>query len=173
MEYVLGVKAEAEKKIAEADAKANPIRNKVREFTRTKNQRPIDINSVARTPEVAYSGGLEQASSSPLTENAPESANTSPESSSSPAPEITPSSVERPTVGVLVSTFNQYLKDKFGPDNVTKELINQQDFLRTIRRPDTYQLDLKDFKKIVLQYYKIKKIPLEKINSVINKFEIK
>jgi hypothetical protein len=162
-ENIAKERSELNRKIAEADEKANPLRDKRGEFIRIKNGRPIDINVKQRKREENVSFEEE------IKDN-------SREESFGEKPEEIPSGTfedgveeiedleikEVLPLPVLISIWNSHLKRSSKVDNFQSKLINVKDFVKAQQMFGEVDLSFKDFRKILEDYYKIKEIPIEK-----------
>ena len=165
-------KKEINEKIAEADARANPYRDERDEFKRVKGIRPNKIEIPVRKNIRTEYGSSEVVSPSTRVEeevNAPVNAN---ESAVATAPESVEQREVLPTVSLLVSHWNEYLKTAPGStsEKIAKETINLAAFLKAVPFRDNFELSLERFKKILGRYYKVKKITTNNINDKFDKF---
>lgn len=173
-ENLAKVKAEINKKIAKVDAKANPYRDKREKFVRIKGGRPIEMNVPIRKRGIEYTD-TEEITSGTRAENSgryesPPRAHER-ESSIDTVVETVEDS-ERLKTKDYISGWNAYLQEKYSPaTNFLKgEIIDINDFVRSTRLSAEYKMDFKDFKNILTKYYKLKKIPANKLNENIDKF---
>lgn len=143
-------KAEINAKIAKVDAKANPYRDKQKEFARVKERRPLKINAPTGEREQEFNGREE----------------TTLETKNKTVGE----DKERlKTLENYIPAWNSYLKEKH--DKILPgELIDLKDFLESTRLSAEHKLDFEDFKNILTKYYKLKKIPANKLNESIDEF---
>ncbi|HSR89483.1 MAG TPA: hypothetical protein VLK22_03795 [Candidatus Udaeobacter sp.] len=164
-------KARINEKIADVDAKANPYRDKREKFARVKAGRPVSME-VATRQRVSEFKGTEEATSHTRTESSEEKPSGVYETSPMEAKvaESIEKDKERRTASDYISGWNTYLQKKYGGDLLATETVNSKDFLSSTRLSSDYKLDFKDFKNILTRYYKLKKMPADKLNADIDKF---
>lgn len=161
-------KAEATKRIAKTDEKANPYRDKREEFAHIKEGRPVKIETEARQRGKEFKG--EEKILPHTREKKTETEETTPEETSiESAPGIRKEQAEKLEISSYISNWNIHLQKKYGK-SISSEIINQKDFLEAISLPESYQLNFKNFKNILEKYYKFKKAPMGKFNKHINEF---
>ncbi len=148
-------KAEINAKIAKVDAKANPYRDKRKEFARVKEGRPlkIDVPTIERGQE--FKGTEETTEREPSVKAEKET--------------VEEDKDERLETSNYISGWNSYLQEKYGKE-LPGELIDSEDFLGLTKLSAKSKLDFEDFKKILTLYYKLRKIPVDKLNKNIDNF---
>ena len=165
-------KAAIDKKVAKADARANPYRDKREEFVRVKAGRPVKMEAGARTRGKEFTGREEVAAhprgEAPTLEEAPAAGGAAQETAAGTAE--TTEEATRFETSSLLSGWNTYLKETYGKNVPANELVDSKDFLKTTKLPGTAKLNPKDFKNILGKYYKLRKMPLNKFSKSIDKF---
>lgn len=150
---------ELNRKIAEVDKKANPLRDKKREFVRIKQRRPIDTNVKPREREKNTS--FEEESKDYKREVSPEEIPSG--TFEDGAEEIEDLEIKEVLpLPVLISIWNNHLKASSKVENFQSKLINVKDFVKAQQMFGEVDLSFKDFKKILESYYDFKKISIEK-----------
>lgn len=147
-------------KIAKADARANPYRDKREEFVRVKEGRPLKMNVPARE-RGQESADIEEVTSHARAERSEYELHRTHEQGSSMETEgeATEEGEERLKTTDCISTWNSFIEKAYGKTH--KGLIDQEDFLRSTKLSKGYELDFKDFKNILKKYYKSRKIPVD------------
>ncbi len=168
------------KKIAKADAKANPYRDKREEFNRIKQKRPLNIEAEARerSKNVHYEEKIE----AHTRKDAPEiyvepssttSDQTSIESSTDfgtpPIQEIQEEEIMKLEIPIYINSWNNYLEEYGGDD--FSVFVDGDDFLNKTGFSKNKTLEFLDFKNILKKYYKVKKLPVEKMNKFDKKID--
>jgi len=184
-ENLINEKIKINKQIANIDAKAEPHRNKRQKFARIKQKRPLKIELEERKynekifpeePIKAHSRekNVEEAN---VKERVYKRINGGKE-----LPEIGWSSFEdkniiekkadqRIKINTFITNWNLYLKEKFNKDkDIIKKTINLKEFIQTTKLNEKSTLDSENFKKILNQYYKFKKIRVVNFEKNINNF---
>ncbi len=143
-ENILKQKFEINRKIAEVDEKANPLRDKRNEFVRIKQGRPIEINVKAKQIEedVKYDESVETTEDDFIEEDIEDNKGRLP-------------------ISFLIPKWNEYLKNN-PKDKKPEKVINIDDFKKATKLNDGFKLDSKDFKKVLERYYKTKGISTQK-----------
>lgn len=152
------------KKIAKINKKAEPYRNRKNEFIRIKDNRPIDFKLEKRKYADEFRG-TESTESHPResgeyvynTESREESARTYTESNFE--------NMERFTD--LIEKYNNLVR-KNGNEKIK---IDEKELSRATRLSSSNQMSIKNFKRILEQYYKAKKIKVEEYKNIINNFK--
>ncbi len=168
---------EINRKIAEADEKANPLRDKRGEFIRIKQRRPIDIDVKTRKKEenVSFEEEIKDHKREESSENKPEETPEGPfEDGQEEIEELEIKEVLPLTV--LVSIWNNYLKNSSKAERAQTKLIKVEDFQKVQQMfGNNVELSFKDFRKTLESYYKIKNILIVKeiFNKDFGKFEDK
>jgi len=160
-----------ERYIADLDKHANPFRDKRDEFARIKQERPIEF-SVAERKKEWKPEGKEESSFHTRTET------TEPpirETSSNVESKIESSQEdkERPKVGVYLVAWHAFLAEKLGgEEKISPQERSQtpEDFIKATGLDKDFRLDRNGFKKILLQYYKYKKLPTESLVRYLDEF---
>lgn len=174
-------KEKLNKKIAKVDKKANPYRDKREEFNRIKQKRPLNIE--VETRKRAENIHHEEEIKAHTRKNAPE--NTYAESSSTTSNQTltessfdfeTPPVFETPEEKIIkleipsyINSWNNYLKI-YGKDDFNV-FIDGNDFLKKTGFSKNKTLEFSDFKNILKKYYKVKKLPTDKINKFDKKID--
>lgn len=162
-ENIAKQKFEINRKIAEVDERANPLRDKRGEFIRIKNGRPINIDVKPRKREENVLSEEEindhkrEESDESKMEEVPEGTfeDGQEEIEELEIKEVLP-------LPVLISIWNNHLKKSSKVENFQSKVINAKDFIKAQQMFGGVDLSFKDFKKILESYYKIKKVPVEK-----------
>lgn len=169
-EHLAKEKTEINKKIAKADAKANPYRDKREEFVRIKSGRPLEMRVGARTRGVEFKG-QEETRAHPRVE-ATETEETTPIASETVQTETTGEKMERFKISELVDNWNIYLQDKYNAE-ARGVSVDPNDFLKVMRVRrilGDFKAGFVGFKKILEGYYKLKKLPTDKLAESFDKF---
>jgi hypothetical protein len=147
-------KFEISRRIAEINEKANPLRDKKDQFIRIKQNRPIEINVEDRKREenVDFEEKVGSSSKEELVDETEEES----------LEEGVEDNKGRLSVSFLISKWNEYLQDTNRGNRTNSELVEIKDFSKTMRLPDTFRLNSKEFKKVMELYYNKKKIPVQK-----------
>jgi hypothetical protein len=170
-------KYEIDQKTAKVDAKANPYRDKKDEFVRVKEGRPIKIDVPTRTRE-EFSSEKEEIQTHTRVEKQENTETYDNGASTSTGYENYNNTYEKTEteknkgkmeIAFYLSNWNVYLPQVYDK-NISNELINQNDFIKRTKLSGNYKLNSKNFKKIMLLYYKVKKIPTNKFNKHIEEF---
>ncbi len=160
-------KAVIDKKIAKVDAKANPYRDKREQFVRVKAQRPVKMEVPVRERGQVFRGTEDtrahiRAESSGDSDTAKRETSQASETSAQTL-EQDSTEIEKEKLDILtfITEWNVYLRGKHG-ENVSRELVNQNDFLRVTGFSRRQKLEPEKFKALLERYYKWKKLPMDK-----------
>lgn len=160
-----------DKKIAKADEKANPHRDKREKFIRVKASRPLEMNVETR----------KKSENRDYSETTKVGANTRAQGESPEEPEeiiANPQAKvevereadrERLDLDTCVLSWNNYLQKKY-KKNAASELINLGDFQKTCGFSGDFKLDLEEFKNLLGKYLKRKKMPMDKFKESADDF---
>lgn len=149
---------EINNKYAKVENRANEHKDKRDEFIRIKQGRPIDFRYSERTRETDGAAREEIGGSS---QN--ESSGSTPESSFE-------NERTEPTLAVYISNWNELLKQLYGKSAVP-EMIDKNTFLKTVRLSGERPIAGDDFNAILEKYYKIKKIPTDKMHAAMREMK--
>lgn len=162
-ENIAKQKFEINRKIAEVDERANPLRDKRGEFIRIKNGRPINIDVKPRKREenISFEEEIKDHKREEPNENKSEEVpegtfeNDQEDIEDLEIKEVLP-------LTVLVSIWNNYLKNSSKAERAQTKLIKIEDFQKSQQMFGNIDLSFKDFKKTLESYYKIKNILIVK-----------
>ncbi len=165
---------EINKKIAAADEKANPYRDKKEQFVRIKSGRPILINMKTREKGPEFTGSEEVSSTSREESEAVEAGaeavdESSKETTTTEKIPTVEKSKERQKISEFISTWNAYLQEK-GIKSDSPEILNQKEFLKISKMVPSQEMAFKNFKTIIEKYYKLRKIQVDKFTAKITGF---
>jgi hypothetical protein len=79
---------------------------------------------------------------------------------------------ERFKASTLVSNWNKSIKENYGKAGQSR-LINSNDFMKATKLSGDYKLGLKDFGNIIAKYYKLNKVPFNRLSDAFAMFEKK
>jgi len=145
-------------KIAKVDAKANPYRDRREEFVRVTKLRPIEFNVPGREKGKPHEG-KEEIKTHERKETEVEKTEVRPEAEEETEVTIEEEKEKLPLAAYL-ATINDYLLKKHDKTYV----INTKDFYSQTRLTRYDKMEVADFRKILLQYAKFRRIPAEKVN---------
>lgn len=155
---------EINKKIAKTNKKAEPYRNRKNQFVRIKDNRPIDFKLEERKYANEFMG-TESTESHPR-ESGEYIYNTdNREESSHPYFESSFENMDRFTN--LIEKYNKIVKEK-GHEIIK---IDEKELSRATKLLSSSQMSTKNFKRILEQYYKAKKIKEKDYKDIINNFK--
>lgn len=155
---------EINKKIVKTNKKAEPYRNRKNQFVRVKDNRPIDFKLEERKYADEFKG-TESTESHPRdsgeyvygTENREEPSRSYFESSFENMDRFTN----------LIEKYNKLVKEK-GHEIIK---IDEKELSQATRLSSSNQMSTKNFKRIIEQYYKAKKIKEKEYKDIINNFK--
>jgi hypothetical protein len=160
-----------ERYIADLDKHANPWRDKRDEFVRIKQERPIDFSITNRKREWKPEGQEESSTHTRTETTEPPIYETSADTETKV--ESSQEDKERPEINVYFVAWSAFLAKKLGG----KEKISPQersqtpaDFFNATGLDKDFRLERNSFKKILTQYYKYKKLPMESFTKYIDEF---
>ena len=157
-------------KVAKIDAKAAPYRDKKNKFIRVKDNRPIDFNLKGRE-EIREFGGSEQTESHPRIENQNRYyyGGESDYESEGTRYDYRESSFENmENISGSIAKYNTYIETNPNKNHLK---INEQELLRATRMFSSTQMTIENFKRLISQYYKAKKIPESEYIQIINNYK--
>lgn len=166
---------EINRKIAEADERANPYRDKREEFVRVKEGRPIEFKLERRRRRIGFDGEESIISNNRMPEQGNDTdnigENTPAAAEAAPTNEPALEKNGKPTLHAQLSGWNKFLKDKFPADvRVAKEIIREDDFTSATKLSAEDTLNIDELKKILAKYYKYKKIKNDKFDKEFDKY---
>jgi len=160
-EELAGKQRDINEKIAKIDAQAQPHRDRRNQFIRVKEGRPIDWNLEERNrlqnekTMAETSSHTRKNEAETVSPTAPKSIDTNSDSSIE----------EAPSLSGRISKLNEYLTN----NNLKKDLQIDEVYLlnnMTLTKETTVNLGM--FKKVVEQYYRVKKIPENDYRTLLN-----
>lgn len=157
---------EINEKIAKVNRKAEPYRNRKNQFIRVKNNRPIDFKLEERNygNEFKSGEGTESHTRGSGGYGYSYESNTEPLENDS----IYGSTFEgMENLSDLMSNYNEMITEKGDKDLIVSEV----EFLKATRLSGRNKMNIKNFIRIIEQYYKAKKINKNKYEDIISKFK--
>lgn len=155
-------------KIAKIDRKANKYRDRKTRYERLKAGKPLQINVETRKRE-EYQGGDQKIKSHTRTElkEIPEvEGNEAKTDAASEAAEV---KEKRYTIGQYIIGWNRYLEVTYAA-KARDKYIDPKDFFKKTRLTKGFTLDDEHFKRILMAYYKVKKMPVNNFNKDADNF---
>ena len=159
-------KAEINRRIAGVDAKANPYRDRRDAFIRVKEGRPIKIDVATRQRGEEFKGE-EETQAHPRREGKSEEETRAHSRRESDSKGESTEDKEQLQVADFIGGWNKFLKETY---KNAAELIDAEDFLKKTRLLKNEKIDFKNFKNILGEYLKYRKLPVSQFNRSIDKF---
>ncbi|HEC94015.1 MAG TPA: hypothetical protein ENI56_01410 [Candidatus Kaiserbacteria bacterium] len=149
-----------ENKIAKADKKANPYRDKRAEFVRAKQGRPIDMGVETRSRERDVTAHEDISTNirqeQPMSETEPQ--NNQSGTHETERRETNEADERPPNISSHVSDWNNYLDNKYGKDK-SPILVNMENFFAETGLTPVNTANKKDFGDVLVKYYKYNRTP--------------
>lgn len=151
--------------IVDADEKANPYRDNREQFVRIKDRRPIDMNVEKRKTGKVFDkntvieGGTRKVNEMTESETEEDSEIEKAEAGAVPPviqnPENIKNTTDRLKTSTLINSWNEYLKSK----NIKDGILVPAEFMKLTKMSDKIEPTEEEFKTVLTNYLKFKKIP--------------
>lgn len=159
-------------RLAKIHKKAEPYRNRKNQFIRIKDNRPVDFNMPERTELKEHTEKQEVKSY-----KRGEYVETEGEEKTKRDPreemhDVIEQKEETDSFNAWITKLNDHLEKKQELKKYKDLLkIDQENIIQATRLHDNTKMTVDNFKKIITQYYKIKKIDKKLVSEVINNFK--
>jgi hypothetical protein len=155
-------------RVAKIDKKVAPYRNRKDEFIRIKDNRPLKIDLEERNYPPEFKS-TENVTPHPRSDSEDRYYTESERTSSNARMETSYAGFENnEDLSVVTAKFNRFISSSRAEVSL---LVDPNDFSSATNFPGNRSISIKDFKRLLEQYYKIKRIPQQHYSKIINNFK--